>query len=68
MANNSRGFLSFKDDGSSRLTVKRSTGLVSADLGRITLARAHELAYEHSAVLIVNGRIRGRASIVPCPG
>jgi len=62
-----RGFLSFKDEGS-RLILKSERGLSSTDLGRITFEQAHEKAWTFGVPLLMNGRIRGRASIVPCPG
>jgi len=64
---NSRGFLSFKESGS-RLVLKGTRGLSSTDLGRITFEAAHQKAWSSGVPLLVDGRIRGRASIVPCPG
>jgi len=62
-----RGFLSYRESGS-RLTVRRESGLVSIDLGPITYPEAHQKAWFNGVPLVANGRIRGRASIVPCPG
>ena len=62
-----RGFLSFKESGS-RLVLKGERGLSSIDLGRIEFKEAHQKSWAFGVPLLVNGRIRGRASIVPCPG
>ena len=62
---NGRGFLSFKENGS-RLVLKGTRGLSSTDLGCITFEDAHQKAWTHGVPLLINGRIRGRASIVPC--
>jgi len=67
MTKRTGGFLSYKDEGS-RMTYKTDRGLASIDLGRITFQEAHKKAWLHGLVLIANGRIRGRASVVPCPG
>ncbi len=61
---NVRGFLTYRETGS-RLTVKRATGLTSTDLGPITMAEAHQKAWFNGVPLIVNGRIKGRATIAP---